>query len=129
LYSDDPAAFVRSVRAMAQGINLPLCEMSAAEEEIDFGQVPVGEVGTRDLTLTNHGALDCYVTAASVVEVESSFEVPEARSMQIAPGSSASISVKFTPTSTNAASSATLEIGVSSPEQPYRRVPLIGRGQ
>jgi hypothetical protein len=129
VYSDDPEAPVRAIRATALGVNLPPCEMTAPDEEIDFGQVPVGEVGTRDLTLTNEGALDCYVTAASVVEVASAFEVPEARSMQIAPGSSASISVKFTPTSTNAASAATLEIGVSSPEQPYRRVPLIGRGQ
>jgi hypothetical protein len=129
LFSDDPAEPMRTLRVMAHGVNLPPCQIAMSEEPIDFGAVPVGDVGTHDLTLENQGSLDCIITAASVVEVDTAFEVPDERSVMIEPGSSASISVKFTPTGTITPSQATLEIGLSSPDQPYRRISLIGRGQ
>jgi hypothetical protein len=120
---------VRNVRAMARGVNLPPCTLDPSGEELDFGSVPVGEVATSEVRLTNPGSLECMITGAAVVEVDAPFEVPPVDSLSIAPGSSASISVRFSPTGTITPSMATLEIGTSSPDEPYRRLALIGRGQ
>jgi hypothetical protein len=129
LYSDDPSAPMRTVRATVEGINVPPCEISLSAEMIDFGAIPLGDQGSEELIVTNQSSLDCMLTNATVVEVNSAFQTADTRSMRIRPGSSASIAVKFTPSSTVTPSTATLEIGISSPSDPYRRVPLIGRGQ
>jgi hypothetical protein len=128
LFSDDPQQPMRTVQVSVQGLNLPPCELVLEQETLDFGSVAVGEAGTETLDVTNAGTLDCMITAASVVEVGSAFEVPDETSRRIAPGTGASITVRFSPTSTITPSGGTLELGVSSPTEPYRRIPLIGRG-
>ena len=129
IYSDDPVRPVRTVRALAEGVNLAPCEISLSETELDFGAVPLGEVAARDVIVANEGELDCVVTSAALTNLAPAFEVPDAHSVRVQPGSNASIAVKFSPTGTITPDRATLEIGISSPIEPYRRVQLIGHGQ
>jgi Abnormal spindle-like microcephaly-assoc'd, ASPM-SPD-2-Hydin/von Willebrand factor type A domain len=119
--TNDPLNPNVSVSLTGQGA-LPHIQVSSGT--LSMGNVAVCLSGSNNLTVTNTGGWP--LTVSSLVTSGPPFAVSPASAV-VAPGSSATVTIKFTPTTTGPASG-TLTITSDDPNQPVKSVALSGTG-
>jgi len=121
LASNDPDRPALSIQLSGEG---GTSRIDVTPAQLDFGDVDIGQSGDLLLTIENTGALPLEVSSISG-------DLPEfaasATSLTVAPLSSESIVVTFTP-STTGPLAATLSIESNDPVSPLIEVPLSGSG-
>jgi trimeric autotransporter adhesin len=106
-------------------VDLAPGELSAEPVALAFGEVPVGEVGTETVTLSNTGEQPVEVTGVSI-DGSATFTVVTGFPFTVEPGAVADLEVEFNPPATGTFT-ATVSVehdGLSSPLV----IPLSGEG-
>ena len=103
--------------------HLPLPDIQAATDTVDFGDVDLGRESERTVELTNTGELDGRILGA---EVEAPFSVTT-RSNPLPARSRSSFLVRFTPVRPGLAT-ATFLVNTNDPDTPRVRVTVRGNG-
>jgi hypothetical protein len=128
LVTDDPVRPTQDVSLVAEGVNLPPCEVVVTPEEVDFGAVPLGTNGLGHVEVQNVGPSECLLYGAAMMALRGPFAILDLEQQRIAPGASTEVSVKFLPTSSRTPSRGEMEIGISDPRHPFVQVQLFGIG-
>lgn len=129
LVTDDPVAPFREIELAVTGVNMPPCDALVVPEELDFGPVPLSEGMQDSVEVQNVGPTECLLTGAFVTDPGSPFQTAsDIGSRRIPVGGSATVEIKFTPTSSMSPARGVLEVGISDPSSPFLRVPLTGSG-
>ncbi len=90
--SDDPALPTAKVPLKA---HLPQCQLSAAPSALHFGPLHPTGSAEQAVTLSNPGELACELSGLRL-DGDASFTVPVAGPLQLAPGASQQVPVRFT---------------------------------
>ncbi|MFU8805752.1 MAG: choice-of-anchor D domain-containing protein, partial [Bradymonadaceae bacterium] len=104
----------------------------------NFGQVPVGGIGTDIVTITNCGSQALLVSSIAITEGQNRFELALGeldadgdgsldRDLVLAPGQNQDFRIRFTPVQTGT-ERGTLVIASNDPVQPELVLDLVGRG-
>lgn len=124
IVSNDPVAPSVEVPLQAEGVHLPQCQYRVAPAQLDFGVLPVGRAVSRAFEIRNVGRHSCLVSAARLVDANEAFLL-ESRPLEIAAGAAETLSVEAAPRSEGRLDGQ-VELSVSSPNQPFVRVKLVG---
>jgi outer membrane protein assembly factor BamB len=96
---------------------------------LDFGNVPVGQVKPLKLTLVNSGAGPLAITSQQITGPNASdFNLVTNLPASVEPGASVSVTAQFAPTGTGGAETATVAIVTDSNQTPTINVTLTGNG-
>ncbi|HZC74225.1 MAG TPA: choice-of-anchor D domain-containing protein [Jatrophihabitans sp.] len=107
-------------------LGLPCFKLSASPGSVDFGRVTVGDSPTRIITLTNIGTGGGRVTRATA---SPPFDVDRAGcSTRLAPGTSCSLTVSFTPADTGPREGTLTTFGLGTLDGVTESVHLSGTG-
>ena len=123
--SNDPSNGSVTVALSGSGVpGVPAIFVSPAF--LDFGSVSAGQTKDLPLTITNKG--NSALAVSTVKTTGSAFSVTSAAPPPIAPGASATVTVRFAPTA-GGAQTGTLTIATNDPAQPTVTLNLTGSGQ
>ena len=122
--SNDPDAATVAVPLQGAGLGVP--NISVAPAQLDFGNVSVGQSGTRELTVHNTGTAVLSVTNLSSPTPPFSVVSP-AVPFTVAPNGQQPVTVRFSPT-TVGVQSGVLSIASNDPDAATVAVPLQGAG-
>ena len=99
----------------------------ACDDNVQFGQIPLGMTSSTDLACTNEGTADLRFYSLSL-DGDAAFTLGAMTGVLAAPGDHQSVEVSFTPTSPGEVT-ADLTLLTNDPETPRFEVELVGVGQ
>jgi hypothetical protein len=107
----------------AEASPLATCDPIAAPDPLAFGSILEDEVADRALTLTNQGLSSCALAGARVTEGQDVFTVVDASELELPPGESVDLTLRFAP---EAVGSFTGAVAVVAGGESEVVVPLTG---
>ncbi|MEE2903333.1 MAG: choice-of-anchor D domain-containing protein [Myxococcota bacterium] len=119
-----------SVVLRGNGIELPTCNYEIVPDPVNFGHVVRGSSNRRAVLVKNTGVVDCLVTSSRILaRSDPGFSLPdgEQNSIRVAPGAAKFVTVEYSPPDYGD-HSGFLELSVSSDSEPFRVIPLRGKG-
>lgn len=101
--------------------------MAVTEETVDFGAIDPEKVSFEKLSITNLGDHNDLLVSSSIVSGDTTCFSVVNPSLQVRPGGSAGMYIKFVPKDVPGTAQAVLEIRGNDPDDPTRSVTLTGR--
>lgn len=96
--------------------------IAITQDEVDFGEVSLGESAAEQFTVENSGGSTLTISA---IAASSPFSTNYSTAIQVSPGTSQTLMVRYQP-SDYATHEGTLSITSNDPDQPTVQVPLVG---
>ncbi len=110
-----------------QKINRILPDLAIAAQEVDFGEVKVGETAEQEFQIINAGKAVLRIQELNILDNDDAMYTIDQQSMEIAPQEIANVNLSFSPVEFMDYSR-TLEIISNDEENPSFNLPIIGIG-